>query len=330
MTSMDQFKDALRTHLLENKRGKMQGGGEWISLTCPFCGDSISNKPHLNVRVPIQDNIFYMMCFQPECDTHRFPRAQDLITLGFTNLKLIEQFSKDSIHIKIEKRNIEYSEGVNYPTTIDPSIDGYIYKRTQIPKSMYAHYKIIGNVHQFLKENDYIAQHTKDTILNRFPDNNILGFLNSGKSKLQIRNLNKKEYIPYTLVSSKTHKFLDEHAEFESVLREFDLKKYPVIVICEGNFDRINAMKLVDQDGLYISGMSANGIFRAFKKYSKKHHYVRWIIISDSDIPIEEYTKRIVKPYSYRIRSLEVWYNTKGKDFGDISEEYDIKKIVLV
>lgn len=330
MMSMDQFKDALRTHLLENKGGKMQGGQEWISLTCPFCGDSISNKPHLNVRIPRHDNIFYLMCFQPDCDTHRFPRAQDIITLGFTNLKLIEQFSKESIHIKVEKRQIEYMDGVKYPTDIPSAIEQYIYKRTEIPKSMYAHYKIIGNVHQFLKDNDYINQNTKDTILNRFQDNNIIGFLNSGKSKLQIRNLNKKEYIPYTLVSSKTHKFLDEHAEFESVLREFDLKKYPTIVISEGNFDRLNAMKLVDKDGLYITGMSANGLYRVFKKYSKKHYYVKWIIISDGDIPIEDYDKRIVKPFGYRIRSLEVWYNTKGKDFGDLSEEYDIKKVVLV
>lgn len=330
MMNMEQFKNALRTHLLENKGGKIQGNQEWISLTCPFCGDSVSNKPHLNVRIPLQDNIFFMMCFQPECDVNRFPRAQDIIALGFTDLKLLELFSKESINIKVERRKIEYSEGIKYPTNIAESIEQYIYKRTNIPKSMYAHYRIVGNVRQFLKENDYIDIETKHTIMTRFSDNNIIGFLNTGKSKLQIRNLNKKEYIPYTLISSAKLRFLDEHSEYEQVLRSFDLVKNPVIVLSEGNFDRLNSMKLVDQDGLYVSGLSAKGIFRVFKKYSKKYHHVRWIIISDKDVPISLYVSNIVKPYGYRIRSLEVWYNGKDKDFGDLSEEYEINKHVLV
>lgn len=330
MMNMEQFKEVLRSHLLTVKGGKMQGNQEWITMRCPFCGDSASGKAHLNVRIPLADNIFYLMCFQPECEVNRFPRAQDIISLGFTDLKMLELFSKESINIKVEKRNIEYAEGVKYPTEIPKSIEDYIYKRTQIPKSMYSHYKIIGNVHKFLKDNDYVSEYAKSVIMERFSDNNIIGFLNAGKSKLQIRNLNKKEYVPYTLISSKTHRFLDEHAEYEQILRTFDLKKNPVIVISEGNFDRLNSMKIVDQDGLYISALTAKGIARVFKKYSRKYHYVRWIIISDKDVSLDVYKNTIVKPYLYRIRSMEVWYNSKNKDFGDLSEDQEVVKHVLV
>jgi hypothetical protein len=238
----------------------MQGGQEWITMRCPFCGDSASGKPHLNVRIPRADNIFYMMCFQPECEVNRFPRAQDIIALGFTNLKLLEFFSKESINIKVEKRNIEYAEGIKYPTEIPKSIEDYIYKRTQIPKSMYSHYKIIGNVKEFVKENNYIDPVVKDTILERYKnDNDLVGFLNAGKTKLQVRRISKKEYLPYTLVSSGKMRFLDVHAEFENIHTEFDLKKHPVIVIVEGNFDRLNAMKVVNKPGLYIAALSADG-----------------------------------------------------------------------
>lgn len=330
MSVMEQFKNALRTFLLENKKGKMQGNQEWIMLKCPFCGDSTSENPHLNIRIPRHDNILYMICFQPECEIHRFPKATDILTLGFTDLKLLEQFSKDSLHVKVVKRNIHFSEGINYPMTIYPIVENYIDMRTGIPKSAYAHYRIIGNVFEFLDNNDYIDSKVKDIIKKRFPNNDIIGFLNDGKSKMQIRSLSKKEYLPYTLMSSKKYKFLDEHSDYTYTLNEFDLKENPVIVISEGNFDRLNSIKLVGENGKYISGLSAKGLIRVFKKYSRLYHRVRWIIISDKDVPISFYQKNIIEPYGYRITSMEVWYNTKAKDFGDLRDEMEVIKHTLV
>lgn len=322
MVRVERFKNDFRDFILNHKNGKLQNNQEWITMRCPFCGDSASGKSHLNVRVPIQDNIMYMICFQPECDVHRFPRVQDIVQIGYTNLELLEEFSKDSLFVKVQKKNIEYNEGVKYPKDIPEIVEKYIYDRLEIPKSMYAHHKIIGNVKEFIEINDYIDSNVKDTIRKRYgDDNDLVGFLNAGKTKLQIRRISKKEYLPYTLTSSGRLRFLDVHAEFESIHTEFDLKKYPVIVIMEGNFDRFNAMKLVDKPGLYISALSADGIFRVFKKYSKLYRDVSWIIISDADIPKTEYEKHIVKPYAYRVQRLEVWYNSVNKDFGDMREK---------
>lgn len=331
MVCVDRLKNELRDFLLTQKNGKMQGNQEWITMRCPFCGDSASGKAHLNVRIPINDNILYMICFQPECDVHRFPRVQDIVQLGYTNLEALEEFSKESLFIKISKKNIEYNEGIKYPQDIPETVEKYIYNRTQIPKSMYSHYKIIGNVKDFVKENNYIDPIVKDTILERYKnDNDLVGFLNAGKTKLQVRRISKKEYLPYTLVSSGKMRFLDVHAEFENIHTEFDLKKHPVIVIVEGNFDRLNAMKVVNKPGLYIAALSADGIYRVFKKYSKLYRDVTWIIISDDNIPRSDYEKYIARPYGYRIKRLEVWYNSKAKDFGDMQDEWEPIKHILI
>lgn len=331
MRCVDRFKNELKNFLLTQKNGKMQGNQEWISLRCPFCGDSASGNTHLNVRVPMNDNILYMICFQPECDVHRFPRVQDIVQLGYTNLEVLEEFSKESLFIKIQKKNIEYNEGIKYPKDIPETVEKYIHDRLQIPKSMYAHNKIIGNVKEFLEVNDYIEPKVKENIRQRYgDDNDLVGFLNAGKTKLQIRRISKKEYIPYTLVSSGKFKFLDVHAEFESIHTEFDLKKQPVIVIVEGNFDRFNAMKLVNKPGLYIAALSADGIYRVFKKYSKLYRDVSWIIVSDRDVPKSEYEKLIVKPFGYRIQRLEVWYNGAEKDFGDMRDKWEPIKHTLI
>lgn len=322
---MKELKTDLRQFLMTSKQAHTQSGDEWFDVRCPFCGDSdTSDKPHLSIRIPKTDDIFYFQCFQLKCDVHRYPKYSDFIRLGYTNLQLLEQFSKSSQIVSYEKKILDISEGMKYPVAINKVCEEYIKKRTGIIKSHYPMYKIVGNVPEFIKLNE----------LNEFPltkfnltEDNCIGFLNKGNTRLNVRKINKKEFRIVDLVKAK--RMFEEHMDFEYRTENFDYKREPVIVITESNFDRINSIKQVGEEGLYITGLSFLGIFRVFKKYSKKYHDVRWIIISDNDVDISKYKKNILNKYDYRVKSLEVWYNTKEKDIGDISKPIEFIKHVL-
>ena len=88
---MTEFKQALKSHCINNLKGKKQRTTDWITLSCPFCGDSASNNNHFNIRISDEDDIIYMICYQPDCDVDRFPKAEDFVAMGFSDLKLIQE-----------------------------------------------------------------------------------------------------------------------------------------------------------------------------------------------------------------------------------------------
>jgi len=314
---MKEFKEDFKKFLLE-KNAHSQENGEWFNIRCPFCGDSDkSDKPHLSIRIPKNDNLFYFQCFQLKCDVHRLPKYTDFIKLGYHNTRLLTQFSKESINIEFNKSIIDINEGIKYPSKVSELCENYIKGRTGIPKSQYSVYKIVGNVIEFLDINNYIKDPRIHKIIQQrnLTSDNCVGFLNKGNSRLNIRKINKKEFFTLDLVLAK--KMFEQHTDFEYQTQDFDFTNNPVIVISESNFDRINSISLVGESGLYITGMSILGTIGAFKRYSKRFHHVRWIIISDSDVNLDFYEYNILKKFNYRIKSLEVWYNTTSKDIGD-------------
>lgn len=333
---MIKFKEALKDICINKLKGKKQRTTEWITLPCPFCGDSSSNNNHFNIRISDDDDVIYMMCFQPECDVDRFPDARDFITLGLTDVDLIAEYTSAAISSNIKRVKI-HLDGLEYPgpDKRNTKVSEYISKRTHLHESEFYRLKIIDNVREFLNLNgDKFDVGVKEYILGYYGDDidNTVGFLNASNSKLQIRNIRRKDYKPFTLCSSKTKfAFLDEHEEYSYVHGEFDLLNTPVIVIGEGNFDRINAVKIVNRDGMYVAGLNAKGIFRVLKKLTLLYHYVDIIILSDDDVPLSLY-RSFVKKYRYRLTSFSVWYNTASKDFGEMSEvdENKIIKHILV
>lgn len=327
---MKEFKEDFKRFLIDSKKAHLQENGEWFNIRCPFCGDSDrSDKPHLSIRIPKHDNLFYFQCFQLKCDVHKLPKYTDFISLGYHNTTLLEQYNNETINLEFNKTILDINEGIKYPNNINELCESYIKGRTGIPKSQFSFYKIVGNVIEFLKINNYLEQERIQRIINQrgYTEDNCVGFLNKGNSRLNIRKINKKEFFTLDLVVAK--KMFEQHSDFEYISQDFDFTKNPVIVISESNFDRVNSISVVGESGIYITGMSILGTLGAFKRYSKRYHYVRWIIISDTDVSLDFYKYNILNKFGYRIESLEVWYNTKGKDIGDKRGPIEMIKHVL-
>lgn len=329
MMKMTGFKEALKKHCMTNLKGRKQKTTDWITLPCPFCGDSPSNNNHFNIRISDDDDIIYMICYQPDCDVDRFPKAEDFITMGFSDLSLIKEYTSASIKTNVSRKRI-IVDGVKYPEENVKEVETYITNRTYLgPGDFYKH-KIIANIPEFLKMNAGIYDEGVIAYIKNVYGgdlNKCLGFLNGSNSKLQIRTIHKKDYKPYTLKGSSDKLwFLNDHDEFSVIHEHFDPLKTPVLVIGEGNFDRTNAVEIVGRPGMYVAGMNQKGVFRVLKKLTVIHHHVDVIVMSDDDVSLYAY-REFVKKFGYRLTSFSVWYNMINKDFGE-KDKVDINKII--
>ena len=326
---MTEFKQALKSHCINNLKGKKQRTTDWITLSCPFCGDSASNNNHFNIRISDEDDIIYMICYQPDCDVDRFPKAEDFVAMGFSDLKLIQEYTSTSLKSNIVRKRI-IVDGVKYPENNIEEVESYILSRTFLNKDQFPTHKVIANVPEFLKINSNIYDESAVSYIKDYYGSDLercVAFLNGSNSKIQIRTIHKKDYKPFTLKSSnKKLWFLDDHDEYYSIKDHFDPLLNPVLVIGEGNFDRLNAMSVVDRPGMYVAGMNQKGIFRVLKKLTVTNHHVDIIILSDDDVSLYAY-RDFVKKFGYRLTSFSVWYNLANKDFGE-RNKVDMNKIV--
>lgn len=326
---MKDFKEALKNHCMTSLKGKKQRTTDWITLSCPFCGDSASNNNHFNIRISDEDDIIYMICYQPDCDVDRFPKVEDFVTMGFSDLALIREYTSSAIKNNVTRKRI-IVDGVKYPENNIKEVETYITNRSYMNPRDFPTNKVIANVPEFLKMNESIYDMSVISDIRRIYGDDLsrsLGFLNGSNSKIQIRTIHKKDYKPYTLKSSNSKLwFLDDHDEYQTIHEHFDPLQNPVLVIGEGNFDRLNAMSIVNRPGMYVAGMNQKGVFRVLKKLTVLNHHVDIIVMSDDDVSMWSY-REFVKKFGYRLTSFSVWYNMINKDFGE-KDKVDMNKIV--
>lgn len=321
----------LSEHLLRSieKRFKIhKHAKEWYGLSCPFCGDSPNpNTYHLFIRLPANDDIYAIKCFQPKCDVSGILKRKHLMTLGIHDIDIWEAIDKlELINIKYESINID---GIILPLKPKENVKAYYEWRTQkeLTEEVIIKESIIVDIVEFYNLN-FDRIHFLDLEYYIYNNNvdNIIGFLTKNRNQIFIRNFNENAKKPHMKISLLSEEKAVISKDWYEINNNHSIyKEDNNIIHSEGGFDAVNARHILGGiNGLYIAYGSYNSFKTLFPYVAKKHYNPNHIFMLDKDIT-DMSLKSLIKKNSYMCEGKNfMCRNTKGKDFGNLSEPHEL------
>lgn len=312
----------------------VQSNGEWYKMKCPFCGDSPNpHTTHFNIRISEDDNFMVKKCFQPGCVASGLLTRDGLIHIGISDTDVLRfvidsaKENKDVVsRISGTKLNLEFPDLLDEPKE-------YIYRRTNIDldkEDNIKKYRIVTDLNKFYNINKDKIEYNKRLwmlMAKERKGKRYVGFVNDTGTFMDIRSV-KDGKITHMKIPLKEFPLYVDHKPY-LIKHNFSLKRKMKIYIGEGVFDIINVYNFFRNDGVYIRTGSINSYYKIFKRFSKYYYDVEWVFIRDKDVSIE-FFKKLKKTYSYRIKHDPlIIYNDLSKDFGDLREPIEVKKIKI-
>jgi len=293
-------------------------------VRCLYCGDSKKhrNKGHLYISKikPV------FRCVRCE-ESGRIEKL--LFDLTGVKKRITTVINKDAI----KKLNKMHLEEVNFNRTFKKNIIvpeqepdkfkmKYNYLIDRFPTTKIFEQldgKIIYDIKDFAEKN-FIKIH-KRKLFNFFQEN-FVGFLSFNKSLVIMRNIDSKSdfrYYIWKLGDVVNDFFIQDKLEEET--------NNVSLVISEGLFDIFNVLHFEDSHDLYT--VASGKLFNRAIKFTMVEKCVSFfdkiIILSDDDVHLNFYKKNLNK-YKNVCKSMQIWYNKHGKDFG---QKTKVDKIIL-
>jgi len=315
----DKFVDYLKSRLGYDR---VKVKSKSIICACPWCEPN-EDKKHYHLFISTHAPIFH--CFHADCLQSGYIKklfekleGKDISDSYVDREKVKESQKKNKVKFQEVKKE---KKEVRLPTLDEDKFklkSMYIKKRLKYANVSLSSVKgLIFDVNEFLELNKSII--AIDETLFRMRDYlhaNFVGFLTEGQTLATFRNIDE----------DSTFKFYKLHIDESLFLDYYKIRGQNYfsndIVLSEGIFDILtehifDTTKLRATTKLYASGLSTS--YDSMLKsivYNEQIFRPNVHILSDRDIGLDYYKK--LKFYNkHIIENLYVYYNKRGKDFGD-------------
>lgn len=335
------FKKEVESRLLELRYSHRINKNQ-IALRCQFCGDSKKNpnKTRFYVQINADNDNLPMLynCFN--CGVSGIITPSVLRTFEINDLQLssaLTTFNKTTtkrLYKSIGGAESKFNFSVPYDIHQTRIVDKYKYLNSRlgmkIPLKEWLDLKVVFSLQSFLNHNkiDSIATN-KNTA--QMLDNDYVGFLSVKNESIVFRDItgkNKARYFKYSIYPNieNTKKFYVIPNSIDVVTSE------PVYInMAEGVFDilgvyyHINNKNLFNQIYVAICDSSYAGVIKYFLGLGLIGENVIINIFSDADHDTYFYS-RIISELSPWVNKINLFYNSKSKDYGVPKDEIELYK----
>jgi len=318
---MDTLK--LRQILKDNNLYKSENGKNVIAK-CVYCGDhkTVSKQGHLYVSLnPEMPTVHCFYC-------NHSATINDLIKVITGSKKLAEEVLPKEELLKLRNKNktIKVKKKTSTFNLSKKETTSFIAKRNYMITRTFHKLNIddipnlIFDFETFFKQNNisatgpngFLTDWEVDIIKTQF-----VGFLSRHHTLIFARNITNSEYGFKKMNLQSTSNGLLDYWYINGGDPLSD-----TVVLAEGNFDvlgeyAIDSLKLKGKVRLYAAGNSFS--YSSLLKsvcFDENLFKCDVVILSDNDKKPEFYNK-FKRDNSHIIKSLKIWYNTKGNDFGE-------------
>lgn len=313
-----------------------------IALRCQFCGDS--KKDPRRTRFYVQTNInndkpIFYNCFN--CGENGILTPSVLRTFEINDLKLnsnlliynknIQKNFNKMYNIKDNKFN--YRVPIGRPNTTDEIKKKYIENRLGLSFTFeeLQKLKVIFSLENLLRINN-IDEVTVNASRANLLNNDYVGFLSVRNEFVVFRDITNKNKMRYDKYSINRN--LDNSRKFYTIPNSIDIMSNDEINInlAEGTFDilgvyyHIKNQKIKNQIYAAVCGSAYSSVIKYFLSLGLIGDNIIINIFSDADKDEYWYSKTIkeLKPF---VKDINIFYNTKFKDYGVPKEKIDLIKI---
>ena len=318
---------------------------------CPFCGDSQKNfnTGHLYIRINVEDN-FPMVynCFK--CNESGIVDSEFLsvMDIGSSELKASLINMNKNCDNQSSHKFLNGDNNIVFDYEL-PEVDRnekikYIEKRLDVKLSDkdIKKMKIITSLKDFLLLNKIDKIPCDTRVANNIEDHYV-GFLTFGSSHILFRDISERE--KYRWIKYPITKESNSCRAFYSIESSIDILSDEKIIInlCEGVLDGLSLYKNLGYNGenvlnIAVCGKHYVGILTKLLNMGLVGDNVELNIFADNDEDFNDknnrptdiaYFKRIMKKVRYLYGSVNVYYNTIGKDIGVGKEKIKLKRYRL-
>ena len=309
----------LLEHWLQDK-GLLRGSaGASLKCVCVFCGDHPDDQKKGHLYLTPEKNLYHcFLCGRAGIIPNlisKFSGDKKLISEIFTKGELTQKLSKGGVKVKKTRQD----PNINIPK-IDH--DSFVLKRAYVknrvgfldePERISG---LVFDINKFVVDNFITLP--QDMSLD-FLQSNCVGFLSHRKSLLMCRNIDVRSKMKFFKIpiEEDPYKLLDYYC----------LKgRNPIsntIVMAEGAFDVLgefyaNSLGIKDDVRLYVAAFSADSMSSVLKAvcFDNQLFNIDLVILSDRDKEPWFY-KKLIKNSKHVLKSLKIYYNKSGKDFGE-------------
>ena len=337
-----EFKKEVENRLLQKKYAHRINKNQ-IALRCQFCGDSKKNpnKTRFYVQINADNDNLPMLynCFN--CGVSGILTPSVLRTFEITDLQLnsaLTNFNKKTTKNIYKQIGGNDTAKLNFRVCTSAQQVGivkkyeYLNKRLglNLPISRWFELKTVFSLQSFLEYNQIdtvnAAKNTAITL-----NNDYVGFLSVKNEYIIFRdttNANKMRYYKYSIFPN-----IENARKFYVIPNSIDIvTSEPVIInIAEGVFDilgvfyHINTQNTHNQ--LYVATCDSGytSVIKYFLGLGFIGDNIIINIFSDSDHDVYFY-KRLVEELSPWVKKINIWYNTKSKDYGVPKEQIELSQ----
>lgn len=318
---------------------KSQNG--WFKITGDrICAECPRHK-NRSLYVWIQDGKHpFLKCFRASCTIRRYMTVEDFNDFGFDNKDAIRVLMTSSkIDTDAKEWNMKSKPVILQDKILNSMQLKYLEKRTGIRANLtdVMFYRIVPNLHQTIHDT---LDEDDTELMSKFNSVNIP----NDKKAITFATRDYRMFMYRTIYGNYKIKYALEK-DYGYTLYKGLPNTVDTLVITEGIFDIINIYNKYykKSKSLYIASLGAESILECICYWYRQHvETIKNIVIfADSD-KMENFKLTYDKKFYNKLihiidnkiglnnfDSIKLYYNTKSKDFGDISLEIDKKEVIL-
>lgn len=315
--------DALRKILKDNNLYKSENGKNIIS-TCSYCGDHPKPEKRGHLYISLNPEMPTVHCFY----CNHSATINNLVKLVTGSRKVADNIlpQAELNRLRNKHKRIKPKSKTTRFDTEKVEYNSFLVKRNFIKTRTFHKLEIddipnlIFDFERFFIKNNikptgakgFLTDWEIDIIKNQF-----VGFLSRHHTLIFGRNITNSEYGFKKMILQNTTTGLLDYWYLNGGDPLSD-----TVVLAEGNFDilgeySINSIGLKGNVRIFAAGNSFS--YSALLKsvcFDENLFKCNVIILSDNDKKPEFYNK-FRRENQHIIKSLKIWYNTRGSDFGD-------------
>lgn len=287
---------------------------------CPYCGDHKDKSKKGHCYVSKDDSVPVAHCWLCGGAWNIKRLLFDLTGENNDNLIVIDNNKKNYVKknsTALKKFKIPELSINRFPLKCE-----YIQKRTFGKLDINKIPNMVFDIKLFFEINGLNIENYIEKFQIEYVQNNMVGFVSKRNTLMYFRAISNKVPLKFKKVVLQTN-CLYKGLDYYSI---DNVKGSNVVVLSEGNFDilgcySLDSLNLNDKCLCYCSGctFSYAQLLRSIcVDYSVYRPNV--VILSDSDKKKYNYTK-FFKDVSYIVDSVDVYYNSLGKDFGEFHQK---------
>lgn len=312
-----------------------------INMRCQFCGDSSrdKNKRRLYIKIDVNDGNLPILYYCHNCHAKGVLNPSVLRTFKINDMDLNSSLlSYNSKITNKEKSLYNRYNNFKFNVPVPKATKNNLLKKRYIENRLGLHistdelikFKTIFSLQQFIEENT-IDELTVKEYMGKLINTEYVGFLTSNNEFINFRditNKNKMRYFKYSIVPN-----LMNTLKFFTIPSSLDLMSTDVINIniAEGVFDILGVYyHVLDQNtnnNIYaaVCGCEYTNVIKHFLKMGIVGNNVFINIFSDSD-KAPSFYRYLIKEISPWVATINLFYNSMGKDFGVPKSEINVVK----